>query len=155
MTYKCNNCGHIFEEGEATTWKESHGFTDGFYETFAGCPMCRGDYEETTPCRECLAEKTEEELYNGFCKECLEERLTAEIAVQYLEENALVIDFAFTVLFDVDTPNSTSKALYDFVLPFVKENASIEQFKAFIFEDDSATEHFAEWLAMSDHIERG
>ena len=45
MTYKCNNCGEIFDE----PWevRETHGFNDGFYETFYVCPYCGSDdYEE-------------------------------------------------------------------------------------------------------------
>ncbi len=155
MAYKCNNCGHIFEEGEAATWNEFHGFTDGLCETFSGCPVCNGDYEGTTPCKECGSEKTEDELFHGFCKECLNKRLTKEVAVKYLVENGIVVDFAFPVLFDAETPKTINKTLLDFVIPFVEKNATMEQLKKYIFDDDCGVDHFAEWLSVSDFIEKG
>ena len=154
MAYKCNNCGHIFEKGEAATWTEAHGFTDGFCETFYGCPMCRGDYEETAPCKNCEREKTEDELYNGLCKECLEKRLTKETAIKYLVESGIVVDFAFTVLFGIEVPQSTSKALLDFILPFVECHANEDNLSAYIFDDEAGIEDFAEWLSMANHIEK-
>lgn len=154
MAYKCNNCGHIFEEGEAATWTVAHGFTDGFCETFYGCPICKGDYEETTPCKECGSEKTREEVYGGFCKECLNKRLTKEIAIKYLVENEIVIDFAFVILFNVEVPKTTSKALLDFILPFVENHATEDILSAYIFDDEAGIEDFAEWLSMKDHIEK-
>ena len=43
MTYKCNNCGEIFDEPRR--YVETHGFTDGLYERWSCCPYCGGDYE--------------------------------------------------------------------------------------------------------------
>ena len=154
MAYKCNNCGHIFEKGEAATWTEDHGFIDGFCETFYGCPICKGDYEETTPCTKCGREKTNEELYSGFCKECLNKRLTKEIAIKYLVENEIVIDFAFAVLFNVEAPKTTSKAILDFILPFVENHATKESLSAYIFDDEAGIEDFAEWLSVEDRNEK-
>lgn len=39
-TYKCDDCGYIFEEGEEQYWTESHG------ERWVGCPRCKGSFEE-------------------------------------------------------------------------------------------------------------
>lgn len=41
--YKCNCCGEIFDEPRVI--RESHGFHDGFAETFYVCPYCGGDYD--------------------------------------------------------------------------------------------------------------
>ena len=49
--YKCLECGHIFEPGEEAKWTEKHGFTDGRYEHFTGCPLCKSAYEETLRCQ--------------------------------------------------------------------------------------------------------
>ena len=45
--YKCNNCGEIFDEPRV--YVETHGFTDGLYETWSCCPYCGGDYEDYDP----------------------------------------------------------------------------------------------------------
>lgn len=62
--YKCIDCGHLFDEGEQTTWKEDYG------EQFCGCPICKGDFEKTEKCKSCDAEHLESELIYGFCPEC-------------------------------------------------------------------------------------
>ena len=73
MIYKCVDCGHLFEDGEQATWVEMHGFTYGNGETFYGCPICRGDYDETVECKSCGSHHFEEDLENGICKECIAE----------------------------------------------------------------------------------
>ena len=74
MAYKCLECGHIFEEGEQATWSESRGEFWGFpcSEEVDGCPLCKGDYEETTPCKICGSEHLEEDLNGGVCNECID-----------------------------------------------------------------------------------
>lgn len=74
MAYKCLDCGHIFEDGEQIMWEESHGFDVSPHEKFCGCPLCKGEYEETTPCEICGSEHLEEELNCGVCDECVDSR---------------------------------------------------------------------------------
>ncbi len=72
--YKCLECGHLFEDGEQTEWTEMHGFTYGNGEKFSGCPLCKGDYEETTKCVSCGNENfTEDELEFDVCEDCIKE----------------------------------------------------------------------------------
>lgn len=40
--YKCRCCGEVFDEPQR--YVETHGFTDGRYETWSCCPYCGGDY---------------------------------------------------------------------------------------------------------------
>lgn len=74
MAYKCLECGNIFEEGEQAHWSESRGEYWGTpcSEYMSGCPLCNGEYEETTPCEICGSEHLEEELNGGVCDECIE-----------------------------------------------------------------------------------
>ena len=51
--YKCEECGHIFEDGEQVQWVEMHGFVYGNGEELSGCPICNGAYEEIKPCKIC------------------------------------------------------------------------------------------------------
>jgi hypothetical protein len=73
MTYKCLECGHIFEEGEEATWEEDRGEYWGTpcTETVCGCPLCKGDYEETTPCLICGSEHLHDEMTGDICESCL------------------------------------------------------------------------------------
>jgi DNA-directed RNA polymerase subunit RPC12/RpoP len=73
MAYKCLDCGHIFDEGEQEVWCEDHGFDSPPYERWGICPICGGDYEETTPCANCGSEHLEDELSGGVCDECIDE----------------------------------------------------------------------------------
>lgn len=45
--YKCRCCGEVFDEPRV--YVETHGFTDGLYETWSCCPYCGGDYEDYDP----------------------------------------------------------------------------------------------------------
>ena len=74
MAYKCTNCGHIFEEGEQACWSESRGEFWGSpcSEEMSGCPLCKGDYEETVKCEVCGSEHLEDELFGGVCDECID-----------------------------------------------------------------------------------
>lgn len=61
MVYRCNECGHLFENGEEKLWKEPHG------ETNKGCPLCGGMYEEMFDCQICGNHtKSDDDL----CDEC-------------------------------------------------------------------------------------
>ena len=75
MAYKCLDCGHIFEDGEEAHWSESRGEFWGVAcsENMSGCPLCKGEYEETTPCAICGSEHLEDELSGGVCDECIDE----------------------------------------------------------------------------------
>ena len=66
--YRCNECGHLFEEGEQATWMEMHGFTYGNGEEFSGCPICKGDYEEVEPCKICGSYENKKD--GEFCETC-------------------------------------------------------------------------------------
>ena len=72
--YKCTECGAIFEY--PASWEESRGECFGFpaYETMYGCPKCRGDFEEAKECEECGEWHFRDELDDGLCKSCQEER---------------------------------------------------------------------------------
>lgn len=67
MSYKCLECGHIFDEGEQ--WYEDRGAP--YRELMSGCPMCYGDYAPTERCEICGSEHLPDELCNGICEECL------------------------------------------------------------------------------------
>ena len=74
MSYKCCECGHIFEECEIAEWEDQVGEFWGrpYYESMYGCPLCRGEFAETVKCAICGSEHLKEELNAGVCDECLD-----------------------------------------------------------------------------------
>lgn len=72
MSYKCIECGYIFEEGEQRVWEESHGLDSPPYERFEGCPVCGNNFEETCKCKLCGEDFRPSELWNDVCDECIE-----------------------------------------------------------------------------------
>ena len=65
---RCNECGHIFEEGEEARWVEKHGFDTPPYEEWSGCPICKGNYEEIKPCVICGSYN--HNIEDEFCDNC-------------------------------------------------------------------------------------
>lgn len=74
MSYKCYECGHVFDESDLDFWEEDRGEYWGTRcsETLSGCPKCRGDYAEAVTCDVCGKDFFEEELNNGVCDCCIE-----------------------------------------------------------------------------------
>ena len=105
MSYKCLDCGNIFDEGEEARWTENMGEYWGTpcLERMTGCPLCRGDYEETTPCEICGSQHLKEELTSGVCEECMEEyrydiKTCYEIGKNDID--SVELNIFFTTLFD-------------------------------------------------------
>ena len=66
--YKCDICGHLFEEGEQKKWIENHGLEYGQGEQWQGCPLCEGSYQEIEPCKICGS--YEHNADEDYCDEC-------------------------------------------------------------------------------------
>lgn len=84
---KCTSCNYVFDYEDRTVVKESHGFNDGFYETFSCCPNCGGDFKDAADCCECGETFTENELYDGWCEKCLRETINYDTFFEYCEAN--------------------------------------------------------------------
>lgn len=70
--FKCEECGHLFEEGEQEIIIERHGFDYGDGEVFSYCPRCGGTYEEVKACKIC---GSYEDMKPGedYCQDCKSE----------------------------------------------------------------------------------
>lgn len=106
MSYKCLDCGHIFEYGEEAVWSEFRGECFGVesYEKMDGCPLCKGDYEETVKCSICGSEHLEDELNGGVCDECIDEYrkdFQTCYEVSFGETEDIKINALLASLFDV------------------------------------------------------
>lgn len=69
--YRCDECGHIFEEGEEATWKESRGEYWGrpCEEEMSVCPVCMGTYQKVYKCEICGSYSCAKG--EKFCEECI------------------------------------------------------------------------------------
>ena len=79
--YRCDNCGHLFEDGAQGKWTEEHG------EPWDGCPLCRGGYDEVHQCKACGDWHSDDELNEGWCVECLRHTINYDTFFEYCEAN--------------------------------------------------------------------
>ena len=109
---KCTDCGYVFDFEDRTVVKESHGFDDGFYETFSCCPNCGGDFEDATECHECGEAFTEDEIYGDtWCEKCLRKTINYDTFFEYCEANKdhQYLDiFVMQELLNIDCPKRSS-----------------------------------------------
>ena len=165
---KCKDCGYVFDFEDRTVVKESHGFDDGFYETFSCCPNCGGDFEDAADCCECGEAFTENELYSGWCEKCLRETINYDTFFEYCEANKdnqyLDIFVMSELLGGMDCPKNVSYDFHQLMIDVYK--ARVEAIKAamtdeyrkcidilpacirFIMDDDGSIgrENYADWL---------
>ena len=146
MSYKCKECGHIFEEGEQAVWREKVGEygSEPCYETLSGCPKCHSDYEKTIPCVICGSEHLSEEMIENVCEECFD-KYSVDVDACYKmangEKSTISINMFLAEIFGAAT-------IEEILLDFLKDNKSyIEQnkskFKKFAYDEK---EWFAERL---------
>ena len=167
MMYRCENCGHLFEEGEQAVTYETHGFYQPPYEEIHSCPVCGGSYEEVHQCKECDEWHTEDELYSGWCEKCLRETINYETFFEYCEankdENYLDI-FVMSEFLDMDMPKHSSYDFHQLMIDLYKKRVDgikkdmtlfnrtfdgfIDACIRFIMDDDGSIgrENYADWL---------
>jgi RecJ-like exonuclease len=144
MAYKCSHCGHIFDEGEQSSWNEYRGECHGSpaFKQMEGCPICKGDYEEAQKCKICGGEFLEDELLGDcVCENCVEEYKrnlkTCYAIAETTEKQEIKINALLVSAFDI---TEIEEILYQ-QLESVGNN---NDFSAFINEDKH---WFAEKLA--------
>ena len=158
MMYRCENCGHLFEEGEQAVTYETHGFYQPPYEEIHSCPVCGGSYEEVHQCKECDEWHTEDELYSGWCEKCLRETINYETFFEYCEankdENYLDI-FVMSEFLGMDMPKHSSYDFHQLMIwvykTYIQTDCTCEPLSAcirFIMDDDGeiGRENYADWL---------
>lgn len=78
MDYKCEDCGHIFNSGEAAVVLDNAEWIGGDYfeEKRDACPCCGSLYiQEAHRCIDCGGLFLEDELEEGFCADCIDTML--------------------------------------------------------------------------------
>ena len=166
---KCTDCGYVFDYEDRTVVKESHGFDDGFYETFSCCPNCGGDFEDAIECHECGESFTEDEIYGDkWCEKCLRETINYDTFFEYCEANKdeqYLDTFVMCELLNCEyVPRYSSYEFHDLMVQVYNER--VEQIKRdkamfgktyaeiidacirFIMDDDGSIgiENYADWL---------
>ena len=165
---KCTDCGYVFDYEDRTVVKESHGFDDGFYETFSCCPNCGGDFEDAADCCECGEAFTEGELYEGWCEKCLRETINYDTFFEYCEANKdhQYLDiFVMQEIFGMDCPDKVTDEWHEYIVMAYKERTIlsymifstpvgkikdklIDACIRFIMDDDGSIgrDNYADWL---------
>lgn len=90
MWYVCLDCGHIFEDGEERRYDDILDVIDGvpYAEPSACCPICGGQYEDASICRKCGGAFAPDKVVGDlYCRECLDEFMTAENMKRYISED--------------------------------------------------------------------
>lgn len=102
--YKCENCGNVFKQDEASIHFE--------YGESPACPSCKStNLEDVNLCEECESILTDDEKGSTLCKECLFKRVDYEIGYDYIKNNDDLPMFMFEYIFDVKTPEEINKLL--------------------------------------------
>ena len=172
---KCTACGYVFDYEDRTVVKESHGFDDGFCETFSCCPNCGGDFEDAVECHECGEFFTEDEIYGDkWCEKCLRETINYDTFFEYCEANEdeqyLDIFVMSELLGGMNCPKNVSYEFHELMVDTYKtrvddiKSAMTASYKAvidilpacirFIMDDDGSIgrENYADWLNSKKEV---
>ena len=173
---KCTDCGYVFDYEDRTVVKESHGFDDGFYETFSCCPNCGGDFEDAVECHECGEAFTEDEIYGDkWCEKCLRETINYDTYFEYCEANKdeqyLDIFVMSELLGGMDCPKYSTVEFHSLMVDRYKQEVKLDRDTEsvigrktslnfldrcirFIMDDDGSIgrENYADWLNSKKEV---
>ena len=131
MMYRCESCGHLFEEGEQAVLEEKHGLDTPPYEQWSGCPLCHDDYEEVHQCNECGDWHTDDELYDGWCEKCLRETINYDTFFEYCEANKdeqyLDIFVMSELLGGMDCPKHSTVEFHSLMVERYKQEVKLDR----------------------------
>ena len=177
MMYRCENCGHLFEEGEQAVWYENQGECHGVtaMERFSGCPLCHDDYNEVYQCNECGDWHYADELYSCWCEKCLRETINYDTFFEYCEANRdeqyLDIFVMSELLGGMDCPKHSTVEFHSLMVERYKQEVKLDRDTEsvlgrktslnfldacirFIMDDDGeiGRENYADWLNSKKEV---
>lgn len=148
-TYKCLECGHIFDEGEESRWVEPHG------EHMTGCPVCGCAYDEAYQCDKCASYRLPDELHSGLCIECVGLFATPQNIADWVDIDPLIAEDYYSYYYD-STITDSSPQLRQLLRGGVLQRVALEKLngitetqkkcKRFVTGNEENTDDFAEWL---------
>lgn len=129
MYYKCRECGHIFESGEASVKNQSAGehFGTPVSESFGYCPICGGEYEEEKPCEVCGGVGVK--LHSGVCENCIDSFRSNAAEVFYLLDEDTDYEEEISVnpvILRALSPNEISAALRQAFLKVLASGRNVD-----------------------------
>ena len=165
--YRCDDCGLDFAVPKRVT--DRHGFDDGPGETYECCPYCGGQFLPIKACHLCGVEVTEDEMFGGVCKECLEESITYDGFLKFsdsTEDNGWQFspnrlqEFFFEELFAIPNMTESSSALRRELRELYLRKVAHEKLcgkhdllkaiKRHVMDDSETCQAYAEWLTWRD-----
>lgn len=82
----CENCGAVMHEEDLVHCKSwLSDYRGGTYEEYDVCP-CGGDVREAEQCKSCGEYFDKDDMCDGYCEECLKEKMTVDNAIKCGEE---------------------------------------------------------------------
>ena len=96
MMYRCESCGHLFEEGEQKiefSYLADYG-SKPVYEKHLCCPVCGGDYEEITACKICngFEHMKSEQDYCEACKTYVKNKFQRILRTNFTDEEKKLLN---------------------------------------------------------------
>jgi hypothetical protein len=116
--YKCNGCGHTFEDGEFAKKEEYRGVCHGTpaYENVYCCECCGSDdICDAEVCSKCGTVVAEDDFFDGLCEECSRDiymeykydiKKCYELSLREKQEESVNIDFFLSCMFTKEEINS-------------------------------------------------
>lgn len=161
--YKCVDCGYVFYD--PVTWTERHGLETPPYEEWCGCPNCKGGFEEAYKCAECGEWFEKEDVFCGYCEDCLRETITYDNFLDYCEaRNAerYLEQFMLAEFYDgMDCVEYVTDPFHELMAETYRRKVAnakllggkyhfLDLCKKFIMDDDA--EEYAKWLCVEKTI---
>ena len=87
--YKCDDCGHLFEDGGEKIMHENMGECHGApaWEVYAVCPMCGGTFSIVEPCKVCGSyDVPKRENFCASCEKDIQRRVEAFLDREFSAE---------------------------------------------------------------------
>ena len=163
---RCINCNNVFEDWEMTERTETLCWIDQspYQETYECCPYCgKSEIEhDVEECKSCGEYFKPDELYSGFCIDCLKAKVTASNGKQFLIDVEHLIKFMACEIFNVAIHGAVGGegtdhlcfAFEDYYDRLVEENGEdwmVDKLVDWIFDDESwGGEMFSGWLKRKE-----
>ena len=154
----CLECGITFDDDEVRRWEEAHG------EKMSGCPKCLGGFTRAERCGKCGEYFPDGSLYDGICRNCLEERIDYDTGLQFMEDMGYINLFMMEVVLDGEMPYRVSDKLAEVLKQQYRRevvndkifgtHTFLDSIRQYILDDDGeyGKDTFAKWLRRRENL---
>ena len=138
MKYCCLSCNSVFT-------------SDSLGAEHYECPVCGDDLEEMDECFLCGDLFIKENLYGGYCEQCLRDSLTEFTAERYLSDTGYLVQFMCEYVWEMDrVPECNDRFRALCMAQFVQDYKSLRHLvEQFIMDDDGdgGRDDYARWYS--------